>query len=831
MAIRINFITQFDNRGIKRAQRELADVGRNISRALDVAVIGGLAAATAGLASAIKSASNFAAEYEGVSQVFGNAAKSVQDFAKEASRTAGLSQTEALQASKVFGLFATKAGLSAESAANFSTTLVQLAGDLGSFNDVPTEEALAAIQSGLQGQAEPLRKFGVFLDDAALKEQALTMKIYDGTGALNAQQKMMASYSLILEQTNIQQGDYLKYADTFGNSTKTITKDLANLQAELGQAVLPAIESLLPAVKDLIPVFGTQLKEAIASVDWKAFFKILVDGITFLITYGPQLAGLATTMFAVSKAFAAADIATKLFAVSAQIATGKVAVFNAVMNANPILRVISLLGLLAVALAGVGIASQEAGSRIPTAITSRAMKAGQEAADAAAKRFKAGTKEQGIAVAAARKQAYDQVLKNYQFGLDQQLAASLAVPKVADVVVTGSGSTGTNSAIKKTTDAAKKAAEKAAEALAKANAALKDFKEGIQELSSGFTSLTQASSDLGQFQQTVVDTFDNINKKLAEGIADKTISSRGLDGLRNFLKAQQNLLEENARQRDEIIKKRSLAKALFDDVKSSLMGTGSLASLLDTQTRQVTKSVTKIVDGFTVTTKQTVDEVIGAKGVVGRLKEVVAKTKAFATQLTSLKALGLNPDLFKQIVEAGPEVGGELAKEILDGGSDSVKALNSTFQELQEVTATVAEQTAVVMFNAGVEVAGGLVAGLLSEETRLINAAKQLAESFNAEFKKSVDALKLPAPGENSVADQIVTYSLADIKLMQTAAGSPALAKSNAALANQLIARQAYTARGTTVSVVVNAGAGANGKTIGQQIQAELNKYAKSSAK
>jgi hypothetical protein len=66
---------------------------------------------------------------------------------------------------------------------------------------------------------------------------------------------------------------------------------------------------------------------------------------------------------------------------------------------------------------------------------------------------------------------------------------------------------------------------------------------------------------------------------------------------------------------------------------------------------------------------------------------------------------------------------------------------------------------------------------------------------------------------------------------MNTAAGSPALAKSNAELANQLIARQAYTAYGTTVSVVVNAGAGANGKTIGQQIQAELNKYAKSSAK
>jgi hypothetical protein len=131
------------------------------------------------------------------------------------------------------------------------------------------------------------------------------------------------------------------------------------------------------------------------------------------------------------------------------------------------------------------------------------------------------------------------------------------------------------------------------------------------------------------------------------------------------------------------------------------------------------------------------------------------------------------------------------------------------------------------MFNAGGEVAGGLVDGLLSQEAALVAAAKTLTDAFNKEFQAKVNALQLPS----APADQVVTYTLADIKLMQTAAGSPALAKSNAALANQLIARQAYTARGTTVSVVVNAGAGANGKTIGQQIQAELNKYAKSSAK
>jgi len=307
------------------------------------------------------------------------------------------------------------------------------------------------------------------------------------------------------------------------------------------------------------------------------------------------------------------------------------------------------------------------------------------------------------------------------------------------ITPTGSKTSGT---AKKT--AAEVAAEKAAAALKKAQEALKDFQNGLIELSTGFEPLTQASSDLGEFQQTVVDTFNEINKKIAEGIANKTIGTKGLDSLRTFLKAQQNLLEENARQRDAIIAKRTLAEALYNDVKSALSGTGNLAGLLETQTRSITTSVTKVIDGFSVTTKRTVDEVVGGNGVISKLKDVVTKTKAFAAQLTDLKALGLSPDLFKQIVEAGPDVGGQLAKEILAGGADSVKALNETFTELETVSKSVAEQTAVVMYNNGVAVAGGLVEGLKSQEQALVDAAKALADAFNAAYQANIMALSVP---------------------------------------------------------------------------------------
>lgn len=320
--------------------------------------------------------------------------------------------------------------------------------------------------------------------------------------------------------------------------------------------------------------------------------------------------------------------------------------------------------------------------------------------------------------------------------------------KTANQTINLNTNLSTTSTSKKTTGTTKKtaaqiAAEKAKAAYEKALSDLKSFQEELKGMAD-FTGLTTMSRELGEFQQSVIDSFDAINKKIAEGIANKTIGTKGLDALRNFLKAQQNLLEENARQRDAIVKKRTLAETLYNDVKSALSGTGNLASLLETQTRSVTTSVSKIVDGFTVTTKRTVDEIIGGKGVVSKLQAVVAKTKAFASQLTSLKALGLSPDLFKQIVEAGPDVGGQLAKEILDGGTDSVKALNETFTELETVSASVAEQTAVVMYNNGVEVAGGLVNGLLSQEAALVAAAKTLADAFNAAYQANIMALAMP---------------------------------------------------------------------------------------
>jgi hypothetical protein len=859
MAIRLNIVTQFNDKELKRAQRDISNIGKSISSALNYAVAGGLVAATAGITNAIKSASNYAAEFEGVNQVFGDAAKSVKAFADTAAQTAGLSSQEALQASKVFGLFAGSAGVSGEAAAKFSTTLVQLAGDLGSFNDVPTADALAAIQSGLQGQAEPLRKFGVFLTDDALKAEALAMGLYSGTGALDAQSKMLASYNLIMGSTLIQQGDYLKYADTFGNATKTITQELANLQVEIGTAVLPALEAMLPAVRDLIPVLGAQLKAAVESVDWKALFTTLIDGISFLINNGSKIIAFATTVFALGKAFAAFKIVVDLVQIS-------IAILNGTMALNPyVLIAAAVIGLAAAFV----ILTADAKKANDELYKTTGLKQGQITGRVFA--APGGALPKGDAYArygALQANADAQAAALKQRRLDAAAARKLAgsVTPVATGVKSGAD------AVSKAADAAKKALEaqnkavadavvelnKQRQAIIDANEeitqayndsveSLTKFKTALSDASAGVKPLVLATRDIGQFEQAVISAFDNIADTIKSGLADKTLTDEAAKNLTDYATKEKSVLIAMGKQRDDLFKKRSLAEGLIADVKASIAGLGNITGMVKTEAKMVTQTITQIINGLSVATTRTVEDVAGTTGLVANFQSVLAKTKAFAVQLKELRRLGLDKNLYQQIVDAGVDAGSVTAEEIIAGGAGTITELNTLFDDLNTVGASIAEETAQVMYGAGVDVTKGLVAGLLAEEATLVSAAETLANSFLTAFNSLVANITVLAPSLAAVPDvatvvdgteKVLSDKLVNLRsrldTLGTIQGAAEMATAKSLMsqirstAGELTAVNPKAVTGvsnTNIVVNVSASAGVNTKKTGQDIANALAKY------
>lgn len=255
MPIILPIIYKDDPKGLRDAEANLDKFGGTL-KGIGVAAGVAFAAVSAGLvalgAASVKTASDFQETSAAVGEIFGPAAKSLEEFAKSAPATLGQTQGEFLSAVKTFGIFGNAAGLAADENAEFSKELAILATDLASFNNTSVDTAINAIGAGLRGESEPLRQFGVLLDDATLKARAMELGIYTGTGALSQQQRVLAAQAEILAQTSTQQGDFARTSDGMANGLKIMTAQLDNLKLVLGQALYPTIAELIPVVTEFI---------------------------------------------------------------------------------------------------------------------------------------------------------------------------------------------------------------------------------------------------------------------------------------------------------------------------------------------------------------------------------------------------------------------------------------------------------------------------------------------------------------------------------------------------------------------------------------------------
>ena len=214
----------------------------------------------------IDAASNLEESMSKVNVVFGDSAKGVQDFAKKSAAALGISQQKALEAAGTYGNLLKAFGLTNEEATDMSTSMVTLAADLASFNNTSIDDALLALRSGLSGETEPLKRFGVAINDVRLKEQALAMGlIKTTTGTLPIAIKTQAAYALIMKDTALAQGDFERTSDGVANKQRIISAQFQDVSAQIGTALLPAFSALLSVVSDqIMPVlsgFGTALQE------------------------------------------------------------------------------------------------------------------------------------------------------------------------------------------------------------------------------------------------------------------------------------------------------------------------------------------------------------------------------------------------------------------------------------------------------------------------------------------------------------------------------------------------------------------------------------------
>jgi hypothetical protein len=225
----------------------------------------------------VMAASNMAESMSKVNVVFGDTAGEVIAFSKTAASSMGMSSQAALEAAGTYGNLFQALGVNKTASQEMSVGLVQLAADLGSFNNMSTTDSLNALRSGLSGETEPLKRFGIALNDVTLKNKAMEMGFGKITGVMDPAIKAQVTYALVLEQTKLAQGDYARTADGTANTMKTLQAKFEDAKVAVGEALMPAFKGLLAVLNLAIPVL-TKIGE---------FFKNNQDEVkAFAITIG-----------------------------------------------------------------------------------------------------------------------------------------------------------------------------------------------------------------------------------------------------------------------------------------------------------------------------------------------------------------------------------------------------------------------------------------------------------------------------------------------------------------------------------------------------------------
>jgi hypothetical protein len=305
--------------------------------------------------------------------------------------------------------------------------------------------------------------------------------------------------------------------------------------------------------------------------------------------------------------------------------------------------------------------------------------------------------------------------------------------------------------------AATKTANEQAEAYIKAAEAAADFMSATRSMVDGFRDLFKVTPELGQFEQAAVDAFSNIFDTIDSALSDGLILSGAASALREYAASERKTLQSIAKQRDVLAGKIDVARTITAGVTGLL----SITNLLETSSRSVTETVRSIVGGIDVAVTKTFD-VVESGGLVDNFQKLVDKTKAFAKNLVALKKLGLNKQLFAQLVQAGADAGGATAEAIVAGGSDTISALNGLYNELALSASDIAANATDTLYEVGQQVvSNGFIEGLLSQDSELQRAAQTLADAFASTFTTQLQlAVDAVLPQGSSMIDQVAAVNL-----------------------------------------------------------------------
>lgn len=205
----------------------------------------------------IELGSNLAEVQNVVDVTFTTMSDKVNEFAKNAMTSAGLSETMAKQYAGTFGAMSKSFGFSEQQAYDMSTALTQLTGDVASFYNISQDLAYIKLKSVFTGETETLKDLGVVMSQTALDQYALANGYGKTTSEMTEQEKVALRLAFVQKQLSAASGDFIRTSDSWANQVRVMQLQLQSLKATVGQGLINIFTPVLKVINTLLGKLAT----------------------------------------------------------------------------------------------------------------------------------------------------------------------------------------------------------------------------------------------------------------------------------------------------------------------------------------------------------------------------------------------------------------------------------------------------------------------------------------------------------------------------------------------------------------------------------------------
>ena len=204
-----------------------------------------------------------------VRQTFGQYENLINNFAKTSIEKFGMSELSAKQFASRFQAMGTALDIPQGKMADMSIRLTELTGDMASFYDVSQEDVAKSLQSVFSGTTAPMRRYGIDLTQATLKEWALKQGLDADVSSMSQAEKAMLRYQYVLAHTTNITGDFKRTQDSWHNQVTLLRENFKALGAVVGSGLINAFKPFLHALNTVLKKvisFAEMVTNALGSI-------------------------------------------------------------------------------------------------------------------------------------------------------------------------------------------------------------------------------------------------------------------------------------------------------------------------------------------------------------------------------------------------------------------------------------------------------------------------------------------------------------------------------------------------------------------------------------